>query len=155
MSDIENQIAALSGLPTAELRVQWQKFYRAAPLERLSRDLLIRGIAYKMQENAQGGLTQATKRKLRLLAEKLKREHQTFSTDPALNVKPGVKLVREWGNHTHTVLVRENGFDYDGRCYRSLTMIAREITGAHWSGPRFFGLKGAKPSVKHRVASDD
>lgn len=144
MDDIEKEIAALHGMQIHELRVRWRKCYRAEPPDRLSRDLLIRGIAYKIQEHVQGGLTQSTKRKLRILAEKLKTEgHASF--DPGLSLKPGAKLVREWHNRTHTVIVREDGFDYDGRRYRSLTKIAREITGAHWSGPRFFGLKNSKP----------
>ena len=62
------------------------------------------------------------------------------SFDPGVVLKTGAKLVREWGGHTHTVLVRENGFEYEGQRYRSLTVIAERITGAHWSGPRFFGV---------------
>jgi len=54
--------------------------------------------------------------------------------------KTGTMLVRQWRGHTHTVLVREDGFEYEGQRYRSLTVIAERITGAHWSGPRFFGL---------------
>ena len=63
-------------------------------------------------------------------------------------LKIGTMLVRQWRGHAHTVLVRENGFEYDGQRYRSLTVIAEKITGAHWSGPRFFGLtKRASASV--------
>ena len=59
---------------------------------------------------------------------------------PALLLKPGTRLLREWGGKTHTVIVIDDGFEYDGKRYQSLTQIARRITGAHWSGPRFFGL---------------
>jgi hypothetical protein len=59
---------------------------------------------------------------------------------PTLWLKTGATLVRQWRGHTHTVLAREDGFEYEGECYRSLTVIAERITGAHWSGPRFFGL---------------
>ena len=69
------------------------------------------------------------------------------SFDPDIVPKTGATLVRQWRGHTHTVLAREDGFEYDGQRYRSLTVIAERITGAHWSGPRFFGLsKQAHPS---------
>jgi hypothetical protein len=60
--------------------------------------------------------------------------------DPGILLKTGTRLVRQWRGHSHTVLVREDGFEYEGQRYRSLSMIAERITGAHWSGPRFFGL---------------
>ena len=147
MTDSENGITTLPGMETRALRAQWRKFYRTEPPIRLSRDLLIRGIAHQIQERTQGGLTQSTKRKLRTLARKLKAEgHASFA--PGLSLKPGAMLVRGWHSRTHTVIVLEDGFQYDGRRYRSLTKIAREITGAHWSGPRFFGLKDTKPSIE-------
>ena len=62
------------------------------------------------------------------------------SFDPGIVLKTGTTLVRQWRGHTHTVLVREDGFEYEGQRYRSLTVIAEQITGAHWSGPRFFGV---------------
>jgi hypothetical protein len=62
------------------------------------------------------------------------------SFDPGTVLKTGTTLVRQWRGHTHTILVREDGLEYEGQCYRSLTVIAERITGAHWSGPRFFGL---------------
>jgi DUF2924 family protein len=60
--------------------------------------------------------------------------------DPGIVPKTGTRLVRHWRGHAHTVLVREDGFEYEGQHYRSLSVIAQRITGAHWSGPRFFGL---------------
>ena len=129
MAGLGNAIAALSGMATPVLRRRWQTLYRAEPPARLSRDLLIRGVAYKLQERSQGGLTPSTKRKLRTLAAKLKAGgHVTL--DPGLSLKPGSKLVREWHNRSHTVTVLEDGFDYAGRHYRSLTKIARAITGS-------------------------
>jgi hypothetical protein len=62
------------------------------------------------------------------------------SFDPGIVLKTGTRLVRQWRGHSHTVLVREDGFEYEDQHYRSLTVIAERITGAHWSGPRFFGL---------------
>lgn len=77
-------------------------------------------------------------RRLQALAGEL--EKGALSFDPGLVLKTGTTLVRQWRGQTHTVLVRDDGFEYDGRHYRSLTEIAEQITGAHWSGPRFFGL---------------
>lgn len=143
MADTADSIAALSGLPTAELRDRWRTGYRKAPPPCLSRDLLIRGIAYQLQAQARGGLSPATKRELRSLARQLTADGQTAFGG---SLKPGARLVREWRNRTHTVIVRENSFEYNGHRYRSLTQIAWAITGAHWSGPRFFGLKASKSS---------
>jgi hypothetical protein len=121
-----------------ELRGEWQRLYgNDAP--RISRDLLILSIAYRRQEIKHGGLGRATLRKLRTLANSLRATGRIGST-PALRLKPGARLVREWGGRTHTVTVTEEGFLYGGATYPSLTTIARNITGAHWSGPRFFGL---------------
>ena len=70
---------------------------------------------------------------------------------PPISLKPGTRLVREWRGVTHTVLVHADGFEWNGKRYRSLTVIAREITGAHWSGPRFFGLRRrAEPLRRER-----
>ncbi len=85
------------------------------------------------------------KRKLRALAQTFKAEIEVLPS-PTISLKPGAKLIREWGGKTHCVIVLENGFDFEGRRYSSLSRIAREITGARWSGPRFFGLRqGARP----------
>jgi hypothetical protein len=129
-----------------ELRREWRRLYHGDP-PRISRDLLILGIAYRLQEIEHGGLGKATLRKLRTLAKALRATGRVGPT-PSLSLKPGARLVREWRGRTHTVTVTEDGFDYAGTTYPSLTTIARKITGAHWSGPRFFGLmaKGKKQS---------
>ena len=142
MASIEDEIASLTDLGTSELRVLWRRLYYTEPPAGLSRDLQIRAIAYKMQERVHGTLAQSTKRKLRTLTKQLDGEGNG-PFDPGIMLKPGAKLVREWRDRSHTVIVLEDGFDYEGRRYPSLSRIAREITGAHWSGPRFFGLKQA------------
>ncbi len=121
-----------------ELRREWRRLYHNDP-PRISRDLLVLGIAYRLQEIEHGGLGKATIRKLRTLAKTL---HATGRVGPipSLTLKPGARLVREWHSRTHTVTVTEDGFDYAGTSYPSLSKIAKKITGAHWSGPRFFGL---------------
>ena len=121
-----------------ELRHEWRRLYRGDP-PRISRDLLIRGIGYRFQEIQQGGLGKATRRKLKTLAKMFRTTGQV-APDPGLSLKPGARLVREWHGRTHTVTVAEDGFEYAGTNYPSLTKIAKKITGAHWSGPRFFGL---------------
>ena len=81
----------------------------------------------------------------RILSAEFEKGARSF--DPGIVPKTGATLMRQWRGHTHTVLVREDGFEYEGQCYRSLTVIAERITGAHWSGPRFFGVsKQARPS---------
>src|SRR5665811_1958181 len=121
-----------------ELRREWRRLYRSEP-PRISRDLLILGIGYRLQEIEHGGLGKATRRKLRTLANALRTTGRVGPT-PGLSLKPGARLVREWHGRTHTVTVTEDGFEYAGTSYPSLTKIAKKITGAHWSGPRFFGL---------------
>jgi hypothetical protein len=81
----------------------------------------------------------ALQRHLQTLAGEFEKGARSF--EPGIVVKTGATLVRQWRGHTHIVLVHENGFEYEGQCYRSLTVIAEQITGAHWSGPRFFGLR--------------
>lgn len=127
-----------------ELRHEWQRLYNIDP-PRISRDLLILGIAYRRQEIVHGGVGKATLRKLQTLAKTLRTTGRVGSS-PSLSLKPGARLVREWHGRTHTVTVTEDGFEYGGASYPSLTTIAKKITGAHWSGPRFFGVlaKGKK-----------
>jgi hypothetical protein len=137
--DIETQIIELEALTTADLQIEWRRLYRAMPPTRLSRDLLIRGVAYRVQEQAHGGLSLGTKRRLRSLSDGADQPDGSAAA-PAIALKPGTKLVREWHGHAHTVSVLDDGFEYQSGRYRSLTQIARRITGVHWSGPLFFGI---------------
>ncbi len=151
---LSTKLMTLAGLDAASLRVEWRRLYRSHPPKRAGRDLLAQAVAYNLQERALGGLGATTKRKLRALAEQLETGNGTIF-DAGIALKPGAKLVREWHGETYSVIAREDGFAFDGRRYRSLTKIAREITGAHWSGPRFFGLKRApKPFAEQAVQAD-
>ena len=107
---------------------------------RLSRELLNRGITYKLQERTFGGLSKSSLRKLDWLEVDPSAGEQRKSIPP-VSLKPGTRLIRDWHGVTHTVLVHADGLEWNGRRYNSLTLIAREITGARWSGPRFFGLR--------------
>jgi hypothetical protein len=100
---------------------------------------MIRGLAYRLQEQSRGGLTKAAQRKLRALQQEFAIQGD-IAVPVAVSIKPGSRLVRERHRKTHVVTVTEAGFGYAGQTYRSLTRIAHQITGAHWSGPRFFGL---------------
>jgi Protein of unknown function (DUF2924) len=132
------EIAALVDRSTRELRRAWLTFYHTGPPLGLSRDLMIRGLADKLQQRACGGPSRALQRRLQILAGEFEKGARSF--DPGIILKTGATLVRQWRGRAHTVLVREDGFEYEGQRYRSLTVIAERITGAHWSGPRFFGV---------------
>lgn len=136
--ELARKIATLTDLTAQQLRTEWRRLYRSHPA-RLSRDLLVRTIAYRMQELAYGGLSKRTQRRLIALTRELQ-SNGGIASDPGPRVRPGVGLVREWRGRTHTVVVTEDGFEYAGKTYTSLSKIAQTITGAHWSGPRFFGL---------------
>jgi hypothetical protein len=133
---------ALTRLPTcnrAELNAEWLRLYRTKPPARLGRDLLMAAIAYRLQEQILGGLQPELRRRLRTIAEQVRNGGEPALAAPRL--KPGTKLLRDWQGHTHEVLVGENGFFWRQAQYRSLSQIARAITGTRWSGPVFFGLK--------------
>jgi hypothetical protein len=137
-NELSQRIAALNELMAQQLRDEWRRLYQGQP-PRLSRDLLIRTIAYRMQELTYGGLSKATQRRLAALAKELEVKGSIVIT-PDASLRPGTRLVREWRSRTHTVVVTGDGFEYAGKTFPSLTKIAHTITGAHWSGPRFFGL---------------
>jgi heterodisulfide reductase subunit A-like polyferredoxin len=135
---IERELDRIRSLDLEELRVEWRRLYHSEP-PRISRDLLVLSLGYRLQEIEHGGLGKSTRRKLQTMAKVLRTTGRIAPT-PSLSLKPGARLMREWRGRTHTVTVTEDGFEYAGTSYPSLTKIANEITGAHWSGPRFFGL---------------
>jgi hypothetical protein len=134
---------ALSRLPNLdlrELREEWGRLYKADASPHLSRELLIRAVAYRMQEVVLGGLRPEPQRQLRQIAQELKSGGQaTRRLRPQL--KPGTRLLREWQGQTYEVMVLDGGFSWQGTRCNSLSAIARKITGTAWSGPLFFGLK--------------
>jgi Protein of unknown function (DUF2924) len=138
VAEVEREITGLLDGSTDELRLAWREFHRVGPPLGLSRDLMIRALAYELQERAHGGPRLALKRRLQTLTGAL--EKGALTVDPGILLKAGTTLVRQWRGHAHTVRVRDDGSEYQGERYRSLSMIAERITGAHWSGPRFFGL---------------
>lgn len=140
IEQLKEHLAQLSKLGALELRAEWAKVYRANAPRHVSRDLLLRGIAYRLQERMYGGLRPSTLKRLRKIAAGLEDEPESPPLQAAA-LKPGVRLLREWKGETHIVEVLPKGFAWQGRTYRSLSAIARAITGTQWSGPDFFGLR--------------
>jgi hypothetical protein len=127
-------------LDIGELRQQWRGLYETQAPRHLSRELLVRAVAYRMQEVALGGLRPEPQRQLRRIAQEFKDTGEA-TIRPRPELKPGTRLVREWQGRTYDVLVLDDGFSWQGTRYRSLSAIARQITGTAWSGPLFFGVK--------------
>jgi hypothetical protein len=137
-----------------ELRALWRKAFGVAPPIGARREFLALLLAYGLQEQEHGGLSLAVAKQLRRYA----------SSDAALQKHPaggeqantlslGTRLIRSWGGSVHEVIVIDKGFAYRGQKFGSLTEIAELITGTHWSGPRFFGLK--RPSKKERAKGEE
>ena len=133
-------LARLPELNLGELRQHWRTLYKTEASPHLSRELLVRAVAYRMQEVALGGLRPAQQRRLRQYAQEFKKTGETrLRARPEL--KSGTRLVREWQGRSYEVLVIDDGFSWQGTHHRSLSAIARKITGTAWSGPLFFGVK--------------
>ena len=136
MSSLEDDLAALAEMPPAQLRERWDTLEgSAAPA--LATPLLRRLLAQRLQERRHGGLPALVRRELLRIADG---EPVPTSARPRAQLTSGTRLVREWNGRTITVEVHNDGFRHAGRNWRSLSEIARYVTGAHWSGPRFFGL---------------
>ncbi len=138
------RVTALPGMSLADLKAMWKGLYDQDPPAH-GRPYLVKRLAYRIQELAFGGLSEATEQRLDALAN--------GKTDPKTNgsggkkrkkvntPEPGSRLVREWKGREYAVMVMTDGFEYQGRKFRSLSAVAREITGTHWSGPVFFGVR--------------
>jgi hypothetical protein len=139
---LDQQLIALSSMSPAQLRSSWRETFRSMAPD-IGPDLLHRGIAMRLQERVHGKLPPKIMREIARLQLRLEK---TGKVGPmhAISLKTGTRLVREWNAKTYHVLVCDKGFEHDGRHYESLSQIAAAITGAHWSGPRFFGLTDRK-----------
>ena len=131
---------ALCELTRIELKERWHALYDAPPPANISRNLLLRAVAYRMQEEAYGGLSARTRKQLARAAQDVAAGRGLAT--PSRRIKPGTRLLREWHGVVHEVIVLERSVLYREKNWPSLSAVAREITGARWSGPRFFGLKG-------------
>jgi hypothetical protein len=138
---LDEQLEAIPSLDVAVLRSMWTDHFGHPPPPTLSRRLLELAAAYHMQAQVYGGLKPAIRRRLLQIAAARSTSSQGKPVRKrAERLAPGSRLVREWQGRSHSVEVAEEGFLYAGRRYRSLSEVARAITGARWSGPRFFGL---------------
>jgi Protein of unknown function (DUF2924) len=137
---ISCKLAPLRSLPIRELKQQWRSLYSSEPPHRVSRELLIRAVAYRIQEQALGGLKLSTRRLLERLASEARRG-LALKISPCAPASAGTLLIREWQGITHEVKVLDRGVLYRRKRYRSLSEVARLITGSRWSGPLFFGLR--------------
>jgi len=137
------RISALKSTPTADLKAQWRELFGTEPPP-FNRRYLESRLAYRIQELAYGGLKPETVARLKALAEDLDggdpRKRRRVLDRPIA----GTRLIREWQGIEHTVTVRDDGFEYEGRPYQSLSAIARAITGTRWNGWVFFGLKNQR-----------
>lgn len=138
MSLLEEELGALAGLPTEQLKEKWSAMEGTVPPS-APPALLRRLIAQRLQERRHGALPVLVARELKRLETEGPGAERA---SPRVTLPPGTRLVREWNGQTITVEVLEKGFSYADRKWRSLSEIARHVTGAHWSGPRFFGLTG-------------
>ena len=134
-------LAAIPGLPRATLAERWIEAHGGPPPKGISRRLLEQAAAYHLQAQVLGGLKPAVQRKLgRLAGPGRDRAPAEGRPSHKKTLLPGSRLVRTWNGRSHMVEVTHSGFVYAGRQFRSLSGVARTITGARWSGPRFFGL---------------
>lgn len=139
MRKLDMKLEALPKMKRRELEQEWRGVFGDDAPPAFGNDLLARAIASRLQEKAYGGLSAADQRQIAAAAQQLGGGGSITRLSPKL--RPGTQLARIWGGRTHHVSVMDGEFEYRQRRYKSLTAIAREITGAAWSGPRFFGLK--------------
>lgn len=139
---LEAQLRDLAAMSPAQLRSAWRETFRQPPPD-ISPELMARAIAWRLQERRHGGLPASVRREVARLTERL-RKGSAVVAPHEISLKPGTRLVRSWHGRTVNVLVTESGFEFDGRQYRSLSQTSGEVTGAHWSGPRLFGLKAKR-----------
>jgi len=147
---IPDQIARLHALSRSELLGLWQKLYKKAAPPGIRREILVPFLAYRIQENSQGGLKPAALAELHRIAKALEKNRTSTEGVIRPRIKIGTRVFREWGGHTHEVFVTDSGYEYRGGSYKSLSEIARKITSTRWSGPAFFGLKKARSVAGHR-----
>jgi hypothetical protein len=145
-------VHGLDRLSRSELRALWSQELSEQPPATLGRDILALGIAYARQERHQGGLTKSIAKELDRLFDRVLRGDRT-ELPTALKAplpRRGTILVGEWQGTTHHVTVVDGGFLWNGKTFRSLSRIARAITGTSWNGPRFFGMRDANGKTPER-----
>jgi hypothetical protein len=145
--NVNIKIEFLERLSRAELRILWEREFAEKPPRSLGRDILALGIAYARQEGRYGGLAKPVAKELDRLLARVLRDGASDGSLPTPLPRNGTVLVREWHGAIHHVTVLQDGFLWNGKTYRSLSSIARAITGTKWNGPRFFGMRDVKKKV--------
>lgn len=144
-----HNIDSLKNLDNDALRALWIEHFGRTPPFRSRKSLLIDCLAYRIQEQAFGGLALSTRTRLRKLAnDVIDGKKPVLLFQPS--IKPGTRLIRAWGGQTHEVQVIDDGFTYRDQRYTNLSEIARVITGSRWSGPRFFGIRRNNAATETR-----
>src|SRR5712672_2766065 len=147
---LEAEIGRLPALSLLELRNRWKALFGHSAPKSLRRNFLARAVPYQMQVEAYGGLSVATKRRLREIVSAV-RNGDANAMLGSTRIKPGTQMIRQWQNTTHTVTALAEGFEWNGRNYKSLSAVANAITGTNWNGFAFFGIKRA-PSLNKNAA---
>jgi hypothetical protein len=149
---LASQLEQIRELNLEELREQWRTWFGTEPPPKLRSSLMVQGIAYRLQEKAFGGLKPATLRLLERIGDDAAARRQVSATPEKIRVSTDTVLIREWHGTKHQVTVLKDGFLYHAKRFRSLSEIARTITGSRWSGPLFFGLKAAQKEQASEAA---
>ena len=145
---LEAEIGRLPDLSLLELRHRWRTLFGHPAPKSLRRNFLARAVAYQMQVEAYGGLSVATKRRLREIANAV-RTGDANAMLGSSRIKPGTQMIRQWQGITHSVTTLVDGFEWNGRTYKSLSAVANAITGTNWNGFAFFGIKRAPSGNKN------
>lgn len=135
----DDQLKALPGMSRKDLQSLWAKLFGNPSSPALRRENIVPILAYRLQEKAFGGLKPSVAKRLRALLD-AERDGAKKPT-PSVRLRPGTRIVREWQGQLHEVSTLADGYEYKGQTWRSLSEIARAITGTRWSGPAFFGVK--------------
>jgi hypothetical protein len=144
---LEAEIGRLPDLSLLELRNRWKTLFGHPAPKSLRRHFLARAVAYRMQVEAYGGLSVATKRRLREIAGAVR--NGDANAILGSRIKTGTQMIRQWQSTTHTVTALAEGFEWNGRTYKSLSAVANAITGTNWNGFAFFGIKRAPSGNKN------
>jgi Protein of unknown function (DUF2924) len=142
--DLSERLKSIPAMDKPTLCKLWSELFKEPIPLGVRRELLVRILAYRLQEQAFGGLGPASRRRLRQIAAHIESGKVNPTAEPQ-RIKAGTRLIREWQGKKHVVTATQTGYEYQGAQYGSLSEIARHITGTRWSGPLFFGLKAAGP----------
>jgi len=144
---LEAEIRRLPDLSLEELRSRWKALFGHPAPRSLRRRFLVRAVGYQMQVEAYGGLSTSTKKRLRAIASAVRQGNPDAAG--IRTIRPGTQMLRQWRDQTHTVTALTDGFEWDGKTYKSLSAIAKQITGTSWNGYSFFGIKRPAPGNKN------